>query len=56
MSMISWIRKSNKKFRPPRWITYSTIQTRASDIGPWRVEVTDEQGALLQILRFSIVE
>jgi hypothetical protein len=41
---------------PPRWSTYSSIHVRDSDKGPWHVEITDEQGNILQILRFSIVE
>jgi hypothetical protein len=42
--------------KPPRWSTYSSIQFRAQDIGPWRVEITDSQGQIFQILRFSITE
>lgn len=42
--------------KPPRWSTYSSIQLRAEDHGPWRVEITDAQGQILQILRFSITE
>ena len=41
---------------PPRWSTYSSIQFRAEDIGPWRVEITDSQGRILDVLRFSITE
>jgi hypothetical protein len=42
--------------KPPRWSTYSTIQFREEDIGPWRVEITDAQGQIIQVLRFSITE
>jgi hypothetical protein len=42
--------------KPPRWSTYSSIQFRAEDIGPWRVEITDSQGRILGVLRFSITE
>ena len=42
--------------KPPRWSTYSTIQLRAEDIGPWRVEITDAQGNIFDILRFSVTE
>jgi hypothetical protein len=42
--------------KPPRWSTYSSIQLRAEDIGPWRVEITDSQGRILGVLRFSITE
>jgi hypothetical protein len=39
---------------PPRWGTYSSIQLRETDKGPWRVEISDQNGNLLRILRFSI--
>ena len=42
--------------KPPRWRTYSSIQFRAEDIGPWRVEITDSQGHIFEVLRFSITE
>ena len=42
--------------RPPRWSTYSSIQIRKTDIGPWRVEITDATGQVLRVLRFSITE
>ncbi|CAB1056590.1 hypothetical protein D1BOALGB6SA_1327 [Olavius sp. associated proteobacterium Delta 1] len=42
--------------KPPRWSTYSSFQLRAEDFGPWRVEITDSQGHILQVLRFSITE
>lgn len=42
--------------QPPRWSTYSSIQIRKTDVGPWRVEITDAQGKLLHVLRFSITE
>ena len=41
---------------PPRWATFSSIQPRNSDKGPWRVEITDENGAVYHILRFSITD
>ncbi len=41
---------------PPRWATYSLIQLRETDKGPWRVEITDKQGHLLGTLRFSITD
>ena len=39
---------------PPRWSTYSVIQLREADKGPWRVEVSDQNGHVFQVLRFSI--
>lgn len=42
--------------RPPRWSTYSSIQLRDSVKGPWRVEITDEEGNILETLRFSVID
>jgi len=42
--------------QPPRWSVYSSIQIRKTDIGPWRVEVTDEKGQVFRVLRFSITD
>ncbi len=42
--------------KPPRWSTYTSIQLRETDIGPWRVEISDQRGTLLHILRFSITD
>jgi hypothetical protein len=42
--------------QPPRWSTFSSIQLREADKGPWRVEVTDQEGNILDVLRFSIVD
>lgn len=41
---------------PPRWSTYSRMHVRDGDEGPWHVEISDDQGNILKILRFSIVE
>ncbi len=42
--------------KPPRWSSYSSIQLREADKGPWRVEITDRKGALLHVLRFSVTD
>lgn len=42
--------------KPPHWRTYSTIQLREADRGPWRVEITGPKGRTFQILRFSITD
>ena len=42
--------------KPPRWSTYSSIELNKTDIGPWRVEITDETGNVLKVLRFSVTE
>jgi hypothetical protein len=41
---------------PPAWRTYSSIQLREADKGPWRVEIVGPKGAILKILRFSITD
>ncbi len=42
--------------KPPSWSTYSSIQLREGDIGPWRVEIYNAENQLLRILRFSVTE
>jgi hypothetical protein len=42
--------------RQPRWSTFSSIQLREADKGPWRVEITDSTGRVLKVLRFSITD
>ena len=44
------------ELKPPRWSTYSSIQLRKTDIGPWRVEITDEKGKIFGVLRFSVTD
>jgi hypothetical protein len=41
---------------PPRWSSFSSMQLRDADIGPWQVAITDEKGRLISTLRFSITE
>lgn len=40
---------------PPKWSSFSRIQIRDADKGPWRVEIVSNNGTLLQTLRFSMV-
>ncbi len=42
--------------KPPRWSTFSRIQFREADKGPWRVEIVDEAERILKTLRFSITD
>jgi len=42
--------------KPPRWSTYSSIQLRETDKGPWRVEISDAGGRVLKTLRFSVTD
>ncbi len=57
-----WVKQGELVFRkklvlkPPSWSTVSSIQLRAADKGPWRVEVRRVDGYLLHILRFSITD
>ncbi|MBI4774526.1 MAG: DUF2914 domain-containing protein [Deltaproteobacteria bacterium] len=41
---------------PPRWSTFSSIELRSADKGPWRVDVVDETGKVLAALRFSVTD
>lgn len=41
---------------PPKWSTFSQIEPRETDKGPWRVEIVDGAGNILQTLRFSIID
>jgi len=40
----------------PKWSTYSVIQLRETDKGPWRVEIIDQNGHVFDVLRFSITD
>ena len=48
--------KVKLSLKPPRWSTFSTIQLRESDIGPWRLEITGKNGNIFKVMRFSITE
>lgn len=50
------ITRQKLTLNPPRWATYSTIQLREADKGPWRVEIADHDARLLEVLRFSITD
>ena len=41
---------------PPRWAVYSVLMLRQTDVGPWRVDITNKNGDVLRTLRFSITE
>ena len=42
--------------KPPRWATYSSIQLREADKGPWHVDIYDDDNHLLDTLRFSVTD
>jgi hypothetical protein len=44
------------KLYPPHWTTYSVVQLREEDKGPWHIEVADQNGRVFGILRFSITD
>ena len=48
--------KIKLQLQPPRWATYSTIQLRESDKGPWRIEITNSEEKVIHVLRFSITD
>jgi len=50
------ITKRKLALEPPQWKTYSSIQLREDDRGPWRVEILDQNNTVLKTLRFSITE
>lgn len=41
---------------PPKWSSFSRIQIRDADKGPWRVEIRDGNDILLKTLRFSMAD
>ena len=41
---------------PPRWSSFSSIQLRTVDKGPWQVDITDNNDTIFQTLRFSITD
>lgn len=57
-----WYRKDNLitekrlTINPPSWSSFTSVQLRDEDKGPWRVEVTDENDKLMHTLRFSITD
>jgi hypothetical protein len=58
----NWYHRDNLSKRmklflqPPRWSTFSSIQFREADKGAWRVEITDPEGNVFHVLRFSITD
>ena len=42
--------------KPPKWSSFSQVEIRNSDVGPWRVEIVDGDGKIFGILRFSVTE
>ena len=40
----------------PQWSTFSSIQLREADKGPWRLVIKDKTKKVLRIVKFSITE
>jgi hypothetical protein len=59
---VSWylrdVRRLNRRYTlyPPKWSVVDSIELRDADKGPWRVEVRDADGNILETLRFSITD
>lgn len=51
--LVSLIKLSLK---PPRWSTFSNMQLRDIDKGPWRVDIENKDGIVLKTLYFSITD
>lgn len=51
-----FITKIKLAINPPRWSTFSSIQLRKMDKGPWRVDIEDEHRKIYGVLRFSITD
>ena len=41
---------------PPAWRTYSSKIIQDHEIGPWRVEILDQDGNLLETVRFQVTQ
>ncbi len=44
------------QLNPPRWNTFSNMQLRESDKGPWQVKISDADGKVIRTLRYSITD
>jgi hypothetical protein len=42
--------------KPPSWRTYSSKIIQTHEIGPWRVEILDASGNLLETLKFEVTQ
>ncbi len=39
---------------PPKWSSFSKVQIREADKGPWRVEIRADNNQIIKTLRFSM--
>ncbi len=49
---------TNKRLtlNPPAWASFTSVQLRDADKGPWQVVITDAEDNPMQTLRFSITD
>ena len=50
------IAKKKLVLEAPQWSTYSSVQLRDNDKGPWRVDILDPSNTIIATLRFSITD
>jgi len=50
------VTRKKLSLKPPKWSTFSSIQLREMDKGPWFIEISDPQGKIFKTLRFSITD
>ena len=50
------VTRKTLSLKPPKWSTFSSIQLREMDKGPWFIEISDSQGKIFKTLRFSITD
>ena len=52
----SLVTEKRLTINPPRWSSFTSMQLRDADKGPWRVEIIDAEGNIMRTLRFSITD
>jgi len=52
----SLVTEKRLTINPPKWSSFTSMQLRDADKGPWRVEITDAEGNIMRTLRFSITD
>ena len=48
------ISRFKRSLQPPRWETYSSHKIGSKVKGPWRVEITEDNGNIISVLRFGV--
>ncbi len=50
------VTRKKLSLKSPKWSTFSSIELRAIDKGPWIIEISDLRGNIFKTLRFSITD